>query len=383
MIKKRISLATTFIAAGILAAHAGLAQAYDFEVGNTKASIKGYIKLDMIYDVNENLGDNFVIPQMIKLSGPKAEGETNFHANQSRIAFTTSTPLEGSTLETMFEWDMFGSGGSSPEPRLRHAYGSWNGITAGQTWTNFVSDGALGQMRKINFLPEPGTNPARQAQLRYSRDGFSIALEDPLELGGGIIAPVGVSADRQLPDLTARYQGKSGNLNYAAAAVVRTLGYDTGSADDMAVGWGFNLEGAYKASNKITLRATVKYGNGIGGYIANSPAAKASAYIDPVSGDIHAIKQIGAAASISIAAGPGAINLGYGMAQADMDDAVADGAIAAASANEKFTATHLNYIWSAAKNVRYGAEVGYHTREVQSGDSGSAVRLQGMVQYLF
>lgn len=367
------------------ATYSTAANAVKFEVGQTKVKVGGYLKLDMIHDLNENIGDNFAIPALVSTSGSAAEGHTNLHANQSRINFSTTTPWEGDTLVTLFEWDMLGGskGSNKPEPRLRHAYGSWNGILAGQTWTNFVSDRALGQMRKINFLPEPGTNPARQAQLRYSKNGFSVALEDPQDLGGDVLVNGTYKSKASLPDLTARYQSKAGDLEYAVAGVLRVLEHDNGAADDSATGWGVNLEGMYKVSSAVTLRGTIKYGDGIGGYIANSPAEKFAAYVDPTSGSLETIEQLGVAASVAIKAGPGHINLGYGMAEADMDDAVNSGAITGDKANEKFEAIHLNYIWAAAKNISYGLEISRHSREVQSGLDGDATRLQGMVMYRF
>jgi hypothetical protein len=139
----------------------------------------------------------------------------------------------------------------------------------------------------------------------------------------------------------------------------------------------------YKVSDAVTLRGTIKYGDGIGGYISTSPAEKTAGYVDPTTGSLETIEQLGVAASVAVKVGPGHINLGYGMAKADMDDAVNSGAITANTANEKFEAVHLNYIWSAAKNVSYGLEISRHSRDVQSGLDGDATRLQGMVMYRF
>ena len=61
---------------------------------------------------------------------------------------------------------------------------------------------------------------------------------------------------------------------------------------------------------------------------------------------------------------------------------LAAGALAA-TANETFEGVFLNYIWSPIRNVTYGIEAGYHTREQVNGDDGDAVRIQGMVQYSF
>ena len=408
-IKKTASI---FTASALALAVSGAAQAYTIEAGDTTANVYGYAKLDMIYDVDDDLG-NAVSRAAISLDGvDSSTGHTTMHAYQSRLGFTTSTPVGGSELKTMIEGDFFGSGGGSF--RLRHAYGEWNGLLAGQTWTNF--GGFLAMHPTIDFTPTPGIgNAARQAQLRYTIDGFSVALEDPDSLGGSPSAsynvteqfyaggepvvdangnPVGATssvntAKTRLPDLTMRYQGGVGDFNYAASALLRQVRYDANSqsnapaawSSDSATGWGLALEANAKVAEGVTIRGGVTHGDGIGGYLEGSPAAPA--YIDPTTGSLETIEATGGAASITVAAGPGNMTLGYGIARADLDDAEAAGVANIASANKQFEAVHLNYIWSPIRNVTYGVEVGYHTREVADGRDGDAVRLQGMVQYNF
>ncbi|QJQ99903.1 DcaP family trimeric outer membrane transporter [Halomonas sp. PGE1] len=399
-IKKTASI---FTASALALAVSGAAQAYTIEAGDTTANIYGYAKLDLIYDVDDKLG-NAVSRGNISLDGtPNSTGHTTMHAYQSRLGFTTSTPAGGSELKTMIEGDFYGSGGGTF--RLRHAYGEWNGLLAGQTWTNF--GGFLAMHPTVDFTPTPGIgNAARQAQLRYTVDGFSIALEDPESLGGKPNATYrfvdtvtvngtdvdqvgsGDAAKSRLPDLTMRYQGAAGDFNYAASAMLRQVRYDANSQDDApaawssdsATGWGLALEANAKVAEGVTIRGGVTHGDGIGGYLEGSPAAPA--YIDPTTGSLETIKATGGAASITLAAGPGNMTLGYGIARADLDDAEAAGA-ATANSNKQFEAVHLNYIWSPIRNVTYGVEVGYHTREVQDGRDGDAVRVQGMVQYNF
>jgi len=380
---KNNKIAGSCLALTIFALSNQSVHAFEFKAGDTDVNISGYVKLDAIYDVDADIGDFAILPRVGLDGSNVAEGHSNLHARQSRIRLSTRTPTSDDTLVTVFEWDMYGGESNSPQPRLRHAYGSWNGVLAGQTWTNFISDRALGQMRKVNFLPEPGANPGRQAQLRYTAGAFSVALEDPLNVGRGVVSgPSGLPAKAGLPDVTARYQSKVGSLNYAVAGLVRELSVDNGTVDDSATGWGVNLEGALAVGTNVTLRGTVKYGDGIGGYIESSPGAT-GAYVDPANNSLELIEQFGASASVAVKAGPGAVNIGHAFASADMDDAVSAGAVQANIANEKYQSTHVNYIWSPTSRVTYGVEVGYHTRKVQSGLDGSATRLQAMVQFGF
>lgn len=366
------------------------AQAYEFEVGDTTASIYGYVKLDMIYDVDAELpplGANSAIP----LDGDirnDITGHTQLHAKQSRIAFATSSPTDRGDFKTVIEGDFYGGSGDREEFRLRHAYGQWNGITAGQTTSNFGS--IYGMNRIIDFKPQPGLpQGARQAQLRYTISGFSVALEDPSNLGGSVASgftPGGgyvehAASKDTLPDFTLRYMGKAGNLSYGASGLLRQLEVDDGIQDDSAVGWGVNLEAEYRVTPAVTLRGGITHGKGVGGYMEEAPGAPA--YVDPVTGSVEPITLTGGTAGVRLAAGLGHINLGYGYATADLDDAVDAGVANASLANETFTDLHLNYIWSPTQNVSYGLEVSRQTREIANGDDGDAVRLQGMVMYRF
>ncbi|CAM3832285.1 DcaP family trimeric outer membrane transporter [Vreelandella rituensis] len=385
---------TVLLAAAVAAASfAGTASAVDFEVGDTTASVYGYAKLDMIYDVDADLG-NAVTPKNIRLDGADGpDGHTNFHAKQSRIGFKTSTPLAGSTLNTTIEGDFYGSGNDTL--RLRHAFGEWNGILAGQTWTNF--GGFLGMTPTIDFTGQPGQgNIGRQAQLRYTTGGFSVALEEPGTAGqtpnagysfpnlvtvNGMSIPIGETdvdaAKNSLPDLTMRYQHSGGDFNFAASGVLRELSYDAegkpaapqGWDDDSAMGWGVNLEASAKLSPAMTLRASLTHGDGIGGYLYGNPTAPAQ--VDD-NGDLETIEATGGTLGMSMAAGSGNINLAYGIATADID-----------AGNDRFDSLFLNYIWSPVDRISYGIEAGYHTREQANGDDGDAVRLQGMAMYSF
>lgn len=383
----RLKHVTLLAGSSLALAIASASHAVDFEVGNTTASVYGYAKLDMIYDVDNDLGNLAARPK-IKLDGqPSSDGHFNTHAYQSRLGFKTATPMGGSNLTTMVEVDWFDNAPEGGDLRLRHAFGSWNGITAGKTWTNFGS--LLGKTPTIDLAPQPGQSKVgRKAQLRYSWNNWHIALEnpDPDDYADGVAASnpsakkkVHDDAKTGLPDLTLRYQNKTTGLHYSAAAMVRQLEVDGEGMDDTATGYGLNLAARYPASDILTLRGALTWGDGIGEYLQNNPSAPG--YWDGSS--IETVEAWGANVGMSLAAGPGAINLGYGISSADLDDARDAGIAGVEGANEQFEAVHLNYIWSPIQRVSYGIEAAYHTREVVDGRDGDAVRLQGMVKYSF
>ncbi|PSJ45660.1 hypothetical protein C7H85_09765 [Zobellella endophytica] len=360
---------------------AGPTAAFEVQVGDTKANVYGYAKLDLIYDLDADLG-NTVNRGNIRLDGePGPDGHTTLHAFQSRLGVSTATPTRMGEVKTTLEGDFFGNGGGNF--RLRHAYGEWNGITAGQTWSNF--GGLLGMSPTIDFTPQPGQgNAGRQAQLRYTLGGFSVALEDPGNLGKNLAVAAPDSAKNTLPDLTLRYQGTSGALSYGASALLREIEYyrQASDSDENALGWGLNLEAAYQLTDGVTLRGSLTHGDGIGGYLEGSPAGPG--YLDPASGAVETIEASGGTAGITVKAGPGAATLGYGIARASLDDAVNAGAAGfGGGSTDTFEAIHLNYIWSPVGPVSYGVEVSHHRRGLHDGRDGDATRLQGMVMYRF
>ncbi len=381
-IQKSVKRTTIFTASALALAVASASHAVDFEVGDTTASVYGYAKLDIIHDVDADMG-NTVRHSAIRLDGVDGpDGHTDFHAKQSRIGFKTSTPLSGSTLKTTIEGDFYGSGNDTL--RLRHAFGEWNGILAGQTWTNF--GGFLGMTPTIDFLGQVGQgNIGRQSQLRYTTGGFSVALEDPGTIGTNIDMDnrLNVNDDVKsgLPDLTLRYHGGAGNVNYGASAVMRQIEYyNTASdSDESAFAWGINLEASAEVTEGVTVRGSVTHGDGLGGYMYGSPGQ--AGYIDN-DGEVEGIEGTGGTFGVSMAAGSGNVNLAYGIATADLDDGVDEGALSTSS-TDTVESLYLNYIWSPVARISYGIEAGYHTRETHNGDDGDAVRVQGMVMYSF
>ncbi|ERS89488.1 hypothetical protein [Halomonas sp. PBN3] len=386
----RLKHATLLAGSSLALAIASASHAVDFEVGDTKASVYGYAKLDMIYDVDNELGDLAARPRILIDGQEGSDGHTTLHAYQSRLGFKTATPVGGSQLTTLVEVDWFDNAPEGGDLRLRHAFGSWNGITAGKTWTNFGS--LLGKTPTIDLAPQPGQSKVgRKAQLRYSFNNWHVALEnpDPEDYRDGVASSFnpnrGIYTEHEgaktgLPDLTLRYQNQAAGLHYSASAMARQLEVEeVNGVDDNATGYGLNLAARYPATETLTLRGALTWGDGIGEYMQNNPSAPA--YLEGDS--IETIEAWGANVGMSLAAGPGAINLGYGISKADLDDAREAGIAGVEGANEQFEAVHLNYIWSPIQRVSYGIEAAYHTREVVDGRDGDAVRLQGMVKYSF
>lgn len=97
-IKKSFKQTALFSIGTLALAVASASHGVDFEVGDTKASVYGYAKLDIIYDVDDDMG-NLITHNAITEDGVDSQdGHFNMHAYQSRIGFKTMTPTSGSDL---------------------------------------------------------------------------------------------------------------------------------------------------------------------------------------------------------------------------------------------------------------------------------------------
>ena len=111
---------------------------------------------------------------------------------------------------------------------LRHAYIQWREWLVGQTWSNFQDVAALPD--SVDFIgTTDGTVFVRQPQVRYTKGGFSLAVENPqttMTPFGGPADPnstawIVETDDSSIPDLTARYAWKGAWGHVAVAGLAR------------------------------------------------------------------------------------------------------------------------------------------------------------------
>jgi hypothetical protein len=300
---------------------------------------------------------------------------------------------------------------------LRQAYGEYKGVLAGRTWSNFNS--FVGTTATLDFDGTAG-NPGmqdREEQVRYTTGPFSVALEDPrgsLSVVGSassklvldqenstIGSPVykldttdasvgDADSKKSLPALTARFEDSNDMMAYSAAAVVKQLSYDTGTADDSAIGFAAFAAAKFNVTDMLSIQGAVNYSNGANSYVwrTGDNYYGTDGYV--VDGDIETISSYSATIGTSLSLGNGSsVNVGYGMAKMDWDDAESDYAnspdqLAAVQAQtETNQKIHVNYMMTPVKNVMLGVEYQYLKTEEVNGDDGDANRLMFAAQYNF
>ncbi|MDR9426121.1 MAG: DcaP family trimeric outer membrane transporter [Marinobacter sp.] len=360
---------------------ASQAYAIDIPTGDWDTSIYGYAAVNAVYDIDEDIATSTQAGDFSAITtdgSDTADGHFGADAKQSRIGIRTMTP-EGVkiVIETDFRAD---------NNRLRHAYGEYNGVLAGQTWSNFNSFAGFTPTLDFDSVSAAGLF-SRTAQLRYTTGPFSVSVEEPKSSLVDSTLTEDDDAKDGLPTLTARFEDSAGSLSYSAAGLVHQVGYDTGASDDTAMGYGAFLAGKIAINDMVSIQGSVNYSDGANSYMWRSGENYygPDAYVDP-NNEVETITTYGATLGTSINLGGGqSINIVYGMATNDYDDAEADyaGSTDIQNAAETNQALFANYQFSPVKNVTMGVEYQYLKTEDVDGDDGDANRVMFMAKYGF
>ncbi|AJY52922.1 MULTISPECIES: DcaP family trimeric outer membrane transporter [Halomonadaceae] len=386
---KKIPLVSMTVMA--LAIGSTYVSALETEVGETTVGLYGYVRLNMAYNFDRDAGSANE-GYFAEAAGSEDERDVGDQfqvtATQSRIGFQTSTPVEGSTLDTVIEGDFWSYNDDNTRFRLRHAYGSWNGILAGQTWSNYNT--FVAATPTLDFFGTAGSNGygTRLAQLRYSMGGFSIAAEDPKaqlaeNIDGSVpdedLLPDNDDAVSSIPALSLRYENSMGEFSYSIAGIARQLKYDTGSEKDTEMGYGAFAAGAYHAG-PVTLRAIVNASEGANSYLylSGDYFNGADAYVD-TNGKLQTLSGDGGAVGLSYQISPQySLNASHGYTDVDLGDTTVGG-----NAGRKNKNTFLNLMWTPNERLMYGIEYGYFETELTDDREEDASRVMVAAQYSF
>jgi len=361
MRSNKLRMAIRATAAVTVLGLASQAQAFEIQAGDVNADIYGYARLTATYDINEKItaDDSVLAGDFSMVDDSDNEGHFDASATQSRIGVKATLPQD---VKITVEGD-FASAGNF---RLRHAFGEYNGVLAGQTWSNYNS--FTGNTPTLDFNGSAGWAgyQARTAQLRYTTGGLSVSAEDPKS---------SQIADKKdtMPALTARYEGSADALAFSFAGLVKQNAYEdeVAGTDDTSMGFAGFAAAKFKVSDMISVQGNLNYTDGANAYLYLSGGPDTE--LDGT--DLENVSGFGGTLGTSIGLGSGrSINLVYGMTQIDVD---------ADAAEETRSNILANYMWTPVKNVMMGVEYGYWKTETKGGDREDANRLMFATQYNF
>jgi hypothetical protein len=261
------------------------------EEGTRNFEIYGFAMADWIQDtkrVDPNWMDAF---RPSKIAAPEGEfgtnGQSDLSVKQSRFGVKGTLPTGDHTppVNFKFEFDMFGVGADAGKTtiRLRHAYGEWGQLLAGQTHSLFMDIDVFPNV--IDYWGPPGMVFFRNVQFRWTayqtaNDRLAFAIERPsndvdtgnIRLVQGLESTT-VNPDQTLPDFTAQFRHDDSWGHYQIAGILRKVGfqYQVDPESDFQkgsqTGWGIDLTAAINTFDKDKVLLSLVHGQGIATYM--------------------------------------------------------------------------------------------------------------------
>jgi hypothetical protein len=212
-----------------------------------------------------------------------SDGQSIISVRQSRFGAKASLDVAGQPLNVKFEFDLFGTGVDAGQTtfRLRHAYGSWGPLLAGQTNSNWMDIDTFPNV--VDYWGPNGMVFVRTPQIRYTYKTGAHEIAVALEHATNDIDPGNIRLfdpalgsairnDEKFPDITAHYRFDGGFGHVQLAGIVRRVGFDTPGGPDNEpkghkTGWGVNLTSSLNTWRKDKLQLGFVYGEGIATYM--------------------------------------------------------------------------------------------------------------------
>jgi len=357
--------------------------AYD----NTTVKFGGFIMTDLLATRTDggNLADGAVSrdlyqPAAIPIGGKASSTFYDAHAKFSRFNIGIDSKTDkGDKIGAFFEIDFEGNAlGSQVTTNLqgttlRQAYVYWNNWLAGQTWTNFMDPAALPESAEFIGVTD-GTVFVRQAQVRYTTGGLSLAVENPENTfvdNKGVVTALGRST---MPDFTARYTWKGDWGFLGLAGILRQARFENGPAKTSDTGGGVSVMGKWNIGGHDDLRYAVTAGNLVARYIGLGVAADAE--VDPANEIDTRSGYAGYVAWRHVLDSNWRFNLMYAGNHFSNDSLYA-------LATRSTQSWHANVFYTPLPKLDLGVEYMHGKRSLSTSASGELDRLQFMAKYSF
>lgn len=362
-----------------------------FMAGETEVIFGGYIKLDTTLTEftggdlpSGSLGRDFYIPAVIPVGGEAQDPVVDFNARETRFFFGFKNGQTGHDISGKIELDFMVTAGGDERvsntysSRIRSAFLTIDNWLFGQTWSTFQDVVALPD--NLDFIgPTEGTTFQRHPQIRYSRGGFQIAIEQPETIvttdTGNRLTP----GDDALPDLALRYNATGDYGHLTLAGIVRQLKVNadvTGMNDETEIGWGISGSGKLNIGKSDDFRFMATYGDGVGRYVGVNIVNDVALNPD---GSLETIPTLSGFASYRrVWNDKWRTNLTYGYFRADNPVQLTSGDV-----TDEVQSWHANLIYTVSSKVDVGIELSRADRELENGIDGAMNRLQFSARYGF
>ena len=328
----------------------------------TRMSVGGYVKVDLIHDLSPIGSPNFFDVSKIPTDGSTGSS-THLQAVETRLFVDVRRDSRFGEVRGYVEGDFYGSGNSF---RLRHAYVQvgerW---LVGQMWSTFMDEAII--PATLDYEKPAAYAFARHAQVRYTHPlgkklQLSAALEEPSK---SVEAPGPGVLSNPLPDMVLRLKMKGDKGHVQLSGFLGGVEFvpDSGATQRTAT-HGMNLSGALKVGAKDQLTAQVIYGPGIARYRFGIFAApNAEGQLTPITG---------VAATLGYQHQWAKEWTSFLVLNAGQDDPLSG---QRTTDSQLVTYGAVNLLWHFTPNAFVGVEYLHGRHELVSGADGSADRV--------
>jgi hypothetical protein len=375
--------------------------------GDTERSfeIYGFAEADAIYDFGRMNPDWDDAYRPSKIANPEgiygSDGQASVSVKQSRFGIKGTMPTaEGySPITFKFEFDLFGVGSDAGQTtfRLRHAYGEWGSLLAGQTNSIFMDIDVFPNV--IDYWGPDGMVFWRNVQIRWTpwkteHSSFAIGIEEPSnDIDTGQIRELdptlgdNIQSDDKVPNLAAHWRTSGDWGHVQVAGILRSLGYDTKATQNnkpkgSVTGWGVNLSGSINVFEKDKILLQVVYGDGIASYMNDGGMDMAPQGALPTTTDPDGNPHAEAVPLTGIVAyydhywnEKFSTSFGYSTTYVDNTNWQTP------ETYNKGQYTSANLLYTPVPNVMIGGEVLWGDLETKDGNTQDDVRVQFSVKY--
>jgi hypothetical protein len=377
-----------------------------FQIPETDTSLKiyGNVRIDATYDfagrsndIRNNDWSSAVFAQPFDTNSANLQRKNQLYATAraSRLGIVTNTPSRWGDLEVKLEGDfnapndyMGELGSNGTQFRLRHAYGRWGNLLAGQTWSNFID--LRSYPDTVDFNPTGNVTLIRQTQLRYTlplgTSSLAFSVENPESLSGlppsQTLSNGGHNDFDRVPDFVVNWTLNGEKAHISARAVTMEYNNDFRSKRGYAAG----LSGSISLGAG-TLAAGIQAGDGIGRYMFNSIMQGAT----DTGTDLRLWRAMGWHVGYTFP-WSSSFRSNFIASQTYFDtDEISNtfvrskwsGAVDEFVPNKRIDQAGVNLIWGITKNVEAGIEYFWGRRITFADEEGTQHRINTMIQYNF
>ncbi len=350
---------------------------------NAALRIGGFVKTAIVYNYDAlQIKDRFIvgsIPVGIdETTGDEAQ--SSITADQSRLNFDLRQPTDYGIMRAFIEGDFAGS--SNDTFRLRHAFGQWNRVLAGKTWTAFMDPDASPE--ELDFEGLNGRINIRQAQVRFmptlgKEYELQFSMEDPnpeIQNGSGVT---------RTPDLVlaGRFNVYK-RLHMKLALIAREIrGQSTNGDVAKEFAWGASLSGNVatpRFDDRDKLLFQLSQGDGIGRYVNDlSSIGNYDGIFEPDTGNLQLFDVTAGYISWQHWWGVNELRSNFTFSAVEVDNP----GFLEGDAYKRTLRFSSNLIWSPISRINIGGEFLWGQRENEDSEDGNATQLQFAVKYRF